>query len=227
MSFPWDNACQMLRVLADDWTSTHGELQAYCRLATDAPWQACSESIPVVLGRAGLGWGIGLHPQPATEEAVKQEGDGRSPVGVFALTGLFGKLPHGWQPDQGRHLPYQTVHAALKAVDDPCSRHYNQIVDIRQTPADWQSAEEMLRSDTRYDLGIIVAHNASPVLPGAGSCIFIHVWAGPGVPTAGCTAMAASQLRCLAESLQADALPCLAQFPRHRYQTLQTAWSLP
>ena len=33
----------------------------------------------------------------------------------------------------------------------------------------------MLRADGRYAIGAVVAHNADPpLLPGAGSCIFLH-----------------------------------------------------
>jgi hypothetical protein len=48
----------------------------------------------------------------------------------------------------------------------------------------------MLRQDGRYALGAVVAHNSTPPVPGAGSCIFLHVWESPVTPTAGCTAMA-------------------------------------
>ena len=49
---------------------------------------------------------------------------------------------------------------------------------------------------TVYNFGIIAQHNVQR-LPNAGSCIFLHEWAGPGQPTAGCIAMAASNLRVL------------------------------
>jgi L,D-peptidoglycan transpeptidase YkuD (ErfK/YbiS/YcfS/YnhG family) len=44
----------------------------------------------------------------------------------------------------------------------------------------------MRRTDGLYDWVIVVGHNEART-PGAGSCIFLHVGAGP---TAGCTAMA-------------------------------------
>lgn len=218
---------QLLLVLADDWHSTQGELQAYQRSDERQAWQAWGARIPVALGRGGLGWGIGLHSPPPEAEPCKQEGDGRSPVGAFALTGLFGKAPQDCLIDAKARLPYCQAHTELKAVDDPQSRYYNQIVDSRQRLADWQSAEDMLRTDQRYDLGIIVAHNTAPVLPGAGSCIFLHVWAGPETPTAGCTAMAMTSLRALVNWLRADHQPCLVQLPRLHYQAFKGAWGLP
>ena len=47
--------------------------------------------------------------------------------------------------------------------------------------------------DGLYRWGIVVGHNPANQ-PGAGSCIFIHLWRGPGQPTAGCTAMSEENL---------------------------------
>lgn len=216
---PTRHSTQLLCVLAEHEDATTGHLQAFER-PPGGPWQAVGEVIPVTLGRSGLAWGRGLHPaQPGRQ---KQEGDGRAPVGVFALTALFGATPNG-----DYRLPYHPAHPDLKCVDDPASRHYNCLVDARHTPRDWASCEDMLRADARYALGAVVAHNSNPPLPGAGSCIFLHVWESPGAPTAGCTAMSLAHMRQLAHWLDAARQPVLAQLAEADYAALQVAWDLP
>jgi zinc D-Ala-D-Ala dipeptidase len=59
---------------------------------------------------------------------------------------------------------------------------------------DWDSAEVMRREDGVYDAGVMIGHNAAQ-MPGGGSCIFLHIWKGPGQGTAGCTALAAEDVR--------------------------------
>ena len=85
----------------------------------------------------------------------------------------------------------------------------------------------MLRQDARYTLGAVVAHNSHPPLPGAGSCIFLHVWESPTTPTAGCTAMSLAPMTRLARWLDATRQPVLAQLPDADYAALQAAWDLP
>jgi len=88
-------------------------------------------SISIVVGRNGLGWGIGLI---ATDDAqvrsgsdpVKREGDGKSPAGVFALGTAFG---YASDPLQGLKVPYLNLTPSIECVDDPGSKHYNRIVD--------------------------------------------------------------------------------------------------
>ena len=82
-------------------------------------------------------------------------------------------------------------------------------------------------SDDEYRLGIFVAHNSSPAQPGAGSCIFLHIWKGPDVPTSGCTAMSAGAMESLLGWLDAAIPSVLVQLPEAEYQRLQTAWHLP
>ena len=41
----------------------------------------------------------------------------------------------------------------------------------------------------------MLEHNTDPVVPGKGSAIFLHVWSGPGKPTAGCVAAAEADVR--------------------------------
>ena len=155
---------QLLLCIAADWDSPAGELQCFTHSA-DGNWQPDGQPRPVMLGRSGLAWGRGLHPLMAG--TGKQEGDGRAPAGVFAITALFGYAPADAPLPRAARLPYHPARPGLKCVDDPASGHYNCIVDAAGVPGDWASCEDMLRDDRRYELGAVVAHNMHPPLPGA------------------------------------------------------------
>jgi D-alanyl-D-alanine dipeptidase len=182
--------------------------------------------IPASVGRAGLGWGTGLHDGAPLDGPTKREGDGRAPAGVYRLSSAFGYAAAGEVP--WIRLPYFPSDASIECVDDLRSRHYNRRVDRDTIPQpDWSSHEEMRRTDALYEWGVWVDHNSSPPAPGGGSCIFLHVWAGPGVATSGCTSMAAENLREVLAWLDPRARPVLVQLPRDAYGALRTAWELP
>lgn len=217
---------QLLLVLASSWASAGGRLQRFARAGLDDRWQRVGAVVAVSLGRSGLAWGQRLHPRLDGPE--KQEGDGRAPAGVFAITELFGDAAPDSDLVRAFRLPYLYATSDLKAIDDPASAHYNRIVDQTTVARpDWASCEDMLRADQRYAIGAVVAHNAAPPLPGAGSCIFLHVWAAPGVPTAGCTAMAVENMSEIAGWLDGSAFPVLVQLPQAEYERRREAWGLP
>ncbi|NNF59312.1 MAG: hypothetical protein HKN04_13840, partial [Rhodothermaceae bacterium] len=152
---------------------------------------------------------------------VKQEGDGRAPAGVFALTETFG---YAEAADTG--LPYIATNASVECVDDSASRYYNRVLARDSVAVDWTSHEEMRRRDDLYRLGVIVAHNAEAE-PGGGSCIFLHVWRGPGSTPSGCTAMRSEAMDAVAAWLHGEARPVLVQLPQAEYARYRAAWMLP
>lgn len=220
------NSRQMLVVLAADWGSIYGMLQRHERESDAAPWRPVGEPVAVSLGRSGQGWGRGLHPPDAglADEPKKREGDGRAPTGVFALTGGFAYNP---KELSGSALPIAHANQDLVCVDDPASRYYNVVTSKTVPDKDWTSFEDMLRTDHRYQYGIMVAHNQNPALPGAGSCIFLHVEYSPGYPTTGCTAMNPEAIKEVILWLDPDAKPTLAQFPEPIYAGIRQGWNLP
>ncbi len=219
---------QLLVVVAPHWESATGRLQRFARDHVDACWQAAGSALAVSLGRSGLAWGRGRHPPSGGAGPVKREGDGRSPAGVFAITALFGAAASDGPLARAARLPYLAATAGLKAIDDPASRYYNRIVDQTAiAQPDWASCEDLLRDDGRYAVGAVVAHNAEPPLPGAGSCIFLHVWSCAAAPTAGCTALALADMSELAGWLDGAAAPLLVQLPRAEYECRRADWGLP
>ncbi len=217
-------AGQLLLVLADDWSACSGSLQRYVRSTPADPWQPVGAPIPVSLGKSGLAWGRGLHPAVDLPGRQKMEGDGCAPVGVFGISALFGEGVPAWTPG----LPYYPISTDLKAVDDPASRYYNRLVAQSTVAAvDWVSHEEMRRTDACYAIGAVVDHNSDPVMPGAGSCIFLHVWRGEGLPTEGCTAASLAAMTMVCTWLDVAASPRLVQLPLAVYRGLAVDWGLP
>lgn len=215
---------QLLLVMAAGWDESAARLQRFERDSGGVGWRLVGPAIAVTLGRAGMAWGRGLQVLADSTDRAKREGDGRAPAGVFPVTALFG---YGGPPP-GAKLPWLQATPDLKCIDDPASRHYNRIVDCRRVEGtDWNSCEDMLRHDRRYELGAVVGCNCEPVLAGAGSCIFLHVWESEGAPTAGCTAMAPADMRQVASWLDGARSPLLVQLPRAAYERLRGPWALP
>lgn len=210
---------QLVTAIVDDWTSTHARLALWTRTPTG--WQRAGDEWPAVVGRTGTAWGIGLAPA-GREGPTKKEGDGKAPAGVFAFRSAYGyadDAPKGWR------MPYEPSDD-LECIDDPASEHYTKIVDRKQVASDWESAEQMRRDDAVYQWVLDIAHNPD-AKPGAGSCIFLHVWSGPESTTVGCTAMDKTTLEALLAKLDPANQPLYVLLPRSEYDAVATAWGLP
>jgi L,D-peptidoglycan transpeptidase YkuD (ErfK/YbiS/YcfS/YnhG family) len=218
---------QVVIVRTPEWNSITGTLHRYRRDSSGDQWRPDDAPIPVVVGRNGLAWGIGLNTQPADSDAPgKAEGDGKAPAGAFAFNSAFGYPPSGSVP--WIRMPYVRAEQTYKCVDDVRSRHYNTLVFADQIDSDWNSSEDMLREDELYRLGLVVEHNWAPrTQHGRGSCIFLHIWQGPDRGTAGCTAMAGPDIEKLLSWLDPTMCPVLIQLPEPEYLRLRYSWGLP
>jgi L,D-peptidoglycan transpeptidase YkuD (ErfK/YbiS/YcfS/YnhG family) len=217
---------QLIVVTTRGWNDAKATVQLFARPEGEpAAWRAFGKPFPAVIGAHGFGWGIGLHGTGEPEAPCKIEGDHRTPAGVFKLYSAFGLAP----PDRVRFLrfPYRQVTSTTEAVDDPHSKYYNRIVnrEIVSRP-DWSTSESMQRVGGRYRFGVMVEHNWGQ-LPGCGSCIFLHLWAGADQGTSGCTAMGSSDLNRLLHWLDARQDPLVVQLPLGEYDRLRVAWALP
>ncbi|WP_243310536.1 L,D-transpeptidase family protein [Fundidesulfovibrio agrisoli] len=214
---------QLVVVTSDCWSCTGASLSLHSRDAGGS-WHQDGPSVPVMLGPKGLGWGIGLHETPA-DGPRKREGDGRAPAGVFRLGPVFG---YDKAPPTGLRMPYVQATGTLECVDDAASPQYNVLLDASAAPSRaWNSSELMRRKDDLYALGLVVAHNPAPAAPGAGSCIFLHIWRAPGATTSGCTAMDRADMERVAAWLDPALSPLLVQLPREEYARFAANLKLP
>jgi D-alanyl-D-alanine dipeptidase len=219
-----DRSQQLVVVTTPDWTSTTGSLARFERANSTSEWRSIDQPEPVVVGRTGIAWGIGFDAV-SSEGPHKHEGDGKSPAGIFPLDTVFGFAT----PDSTRsvRLPYVQLLPTTDCVDDVASSHYNTVVDRTSVArVDWTSAEHM-RQVGQYEIGVIVGYNASPPVKGRGSCIFLHIWAGPQSHTAGCTAFDEAKLRDVIRWLDPKKRPLLVQLTANDYANLRTRWMLP
>ena len=137
---------------------------------------AGGRAIAVVLGRAGM-------------RANKFEGDGATPRGRFRPLRLW------WRAD--RHprphtlLPVGRISPDLAWCEDTADRHYNR--PFRRSVR--EPGDRLWRKDHLYDFVIEINHNRSPRIAGRGSAVFFHLARPDRSPTAGCVALALSDLR--------------------------------
>lgn len=209
---------------ADHWNSSHVTLAFYEK--NDGKWVQVGNSWSGRLGKSGLIWGLGIHPLPKGA-AVKQEGDWRSPAGVFPLGGVW-----GYASNIRRHpgIPYRQVTSRDLWIEDPSSPDYNRNVILNHEPATaWEKKHQMKQTDPAHALKLFIAHNPPPrVQPGKGSSIFFHIWrANGGKPTAGCTTMESGRLSSLIARLDPAKKPLYVLLPRAEYDHYRSSWKLP
>lgn len=127
------------------------------------------------LGRSGI-------------SVAKFEGDGATPTGRFRLLRVY------YRPDRLSRPKTQLPVFALRPMDGWCDaaddRNYNRQVRLPY-PA---SHERLWRSDSLYDIIVVIDYNITKRRRMRGSAIFMHL-ARPGYkPTQGCVALAKPDL---------------------------------
>lgn len=220
---------QLLIVTTADWNTTAGVLQPIERTSANDKWKLAGAPITVAIGRNGLAWGLGLVPPEELAEnisagPVKREGDGKAAAGLFNLGTVFGYAP---QEPAGWKMRYTMLTPAVECVDDASSAFYNQVVDRTTVKPDWNSSEKMRHAGEVYRWGLVIDNNTNPVTRGSGSCVFMHIWMGPGVPTSGCTAMPEERLTSILAWLDPARKPLLLQLKYDDYSKLRKRWKLP
>ena len=231
-----DDSLQAIVVTATDWHQPKAQLRRFERQDYTQRWTLIEEPVVTVsLGRNGMAWGRGLHniADGATSKTgaakplpgpVKVEGDNRSPAGVFDLGEARG---YADQVPDGATWPFLHSGTHARCMDNQRSNAYNTFVEIEtRDPILLPAAELALRS-TVFEYMVFVLHNTAPVVRGAGSCVFLHVWASEQQPTHGCIAMSRDDLASLITWFALEKRPVLVQLPVEQHQTFHKAWSLP
>ena len=113
----------------------------------------------------------------------KKEGDGKSPIGMYAFGTAFGSQS---KPSNVK-LPYKKTTKYDYWIDDVKSKDYNKWVTYKWNPIKkWKSFERM--NNKLYKYGAVINYNSNPIIKGKGSAIFLHVWRNENGVTAGCVA---------------------------------------
>ncbi len=222
-----DGCSQAIIGNAATWDSS--QVQISLLEKRNGQWTLVKGPFPGRLGKSGLVWGYGLSAPPKGQKG-KQEGDLRSPAGVFALGGIFGTVA---TPEKHGSLTYRKVTPNDLWVEDPSSRYYNQhLVLPKPASTKWELEQQMKLNDYAHSLKLFIRHNA-PGDPGrpiakAGSSIFFHIWRNNGgAPTAGCTTMSETNLRALIKWIDPAKKPVYILLPQKEYLKLRKDWGLP
>ncbi|MEO6800737.1 MAG: hypothetical protein ABI178_12435 [Rhodanobacter sp.] len=221
----WEPSRQLVLVTVADWNADHGILRTFTRGRHG--WVAAGISAPVTIGSHGAGWGLGLNAS-RDDGPIKHEGDSRSPAGVFRIGQVF-----GYAASANTAMPYRGLSATDYCVDVAGAKYYNRIVDanVVGAAAVKGSTEPMrrdihLNGDQHYRLGFEIEQNWQQK-PGAGSCIFGHLWTSPTDTTVGCTAMAPAVMQSLVAWLKPRQKPIFVLLPQSAYLKVREAWQLP
>ena len=169
------SARQLVTVVAPAATSTRGSLSLWrragsCWLETAGPWSAW-------LGKNGV-------------SARHREGDETTPAGAFGI----GTVIYGAAADPGVAYRYHRLVCGDWWDEDPSSPAYNTFVHLScgERPGFSGASEPLWLSPSAYAYFALIDYNTRPVIPGAGSAIFIHV--SFGAPTDGCVALPRGEL---------------------------------
>lgn len=234
---------QMVVVTTPYKESTTGTLRIYNR-NNDGTWVDSGERIDVNVGRKGLSWSVDNGDLLNSEEVNgrrKVEGDGTGPIGLFTIEGGFGlKSNHAIESQladygaaPGDTMPYRQIIPGSQWVST--ADNYNQWIDDSNHK---YAVRENLHSIARsgpYEYGLVLGYNGADMFDGrtasnyppgqaqykGGSAIFGHVWKGPGVPTAGCTAMSRENMIHVMATLQRSQNPLWLQIPESELNNLE------
>ncbi len=127
----------------------------------------------------------------------KREGDMATPAGRLPLLRVLYRADR-IQARPRCAVPAEPISPADGLCDDAADPRYNRMVRLPYPGRH----EALWRDDGIYDIAGILGWNMAPVVPGAGSAIFLHVARPDFAPTAGCIALALPDLiTCLADGL--------------------------
>lgn len=154
-------------------------------------WEMAFEPFNAVIGRNGFAM-----------PGEKREGDGKTPSGVYPV-----KMTFGYDESVKTKMPYRQALDDDIWIDDANADDYNRWTKKIETHA--TSYEIMKRDDVLYKYGIVIEYNTDPVIKGNGSAIFLHVWRGKNLPTAGCVAVSEENILKILEWLDPAASPLI------------------
>lgn len=153
----------------------------------------------LAIGRGRLAWhrlDVACTLGRGGVRADKREGDGATPIGRFPFRSFY------WRPDRftappSSRLPGEALSPDHGWCDAPDDVAYNRPVRLPYAA----SHERLWRDDRHYDVVVVLGHNDAPVVPFAGSAIFMHLMRDDGGATDGCIGLARDDLLALLAEL--------------------------
>ena len=130
----------------------------------------------------------------------KREGDLSTPIGTFQFNKIYFRADR--IGDTNFFIDSSIINKNDGWCDDQKSDFYNQYIQFPFR----ESAEHLYREDHVYDIVCVLNYNTSPIIPGRGSAIFLHI-AKPGfIGTEGCIAIEKEPLIDIATNLTTDSI---------------------
>ncbi|HEY2582512.1 MAG TPA: L,D-transpeptidase family protein [Mucilaginibacter sp.] len=213
---------QLMVVVTDGWNNLQGTIYVFEK--NNDKW-VLEFNNAIVVGSKGLGVGDGIVPLSIENAPIKKEGDMKSPAGFFTIGTAFGYA--NYEDAKWINNPYVKATDTLICVDDMTSAHYNTLINNDPAKSDYKSFELMHLQKDYYKWGLFINHNSGTVVPGDGSCIFMHIWGSDHSGTAGCTAMKEADLLRILHWIKAKDNPLLVQLPKDEYVKIRAEYGLP
>jgi L,D-peptidoglycan transpeptidase YkuD (ErfK/YbiS/YcfS/YnhG family) len=164
------SARQLITVDAATYATTVASISIWQRVG--ACWESAGGPWPGLIGLNGF-------------SDHHREGDGTTPTGVYGIDAVM----YGNGPNPGVREPYHQLVCGDWWDEDPTSATYNtfQHVPCGQSPPFGAGSEPLWTEIAPYPAFAVVDYNTDPIVPYAGSAIFVH--ADTGVPTTGCVSI--------------------------------------
>lgn len=150
---------------------------------------AFDNAYPCLIGRSG-----------ATAATAKREGDGATPIGNWPIRTVL------LRPDRVAAPPLRLPWRWLRPSDGWSDAITDPVYNRPVCHPHGFSAEHLWRDDGLYDVIVTLGHNDMPVIPGAGSAIFLHCADPHGKATEGCVAVERAALLAVLAALEPGAV---------------------
>jgi L,D-peptidoglycan transpeptidase YkuD (ErfK/YbiS/YcfS/YnhG family) len=168
-------ATQLITVETANTRTTFASLRLWQR--TSSCWTPASSAWRARVGRNGV-------------SDHKREGDGTTPAGMYRI----GPVAYGLAPNPGTRLAYHRLTCGDWWDEDPRSPTYNNFrhVACGTRPSFAGASEALWRATVAYQRFAVIQYNATTIVPGRGSAIFLHD--DTGRPTNGCVSLPPAEL---------------------------------
>lgn len=130
----------------------------------------------------------------------KEEGDGKTPMGIFLITEAF-----GIKENPGTELPYTKVNEFHYWSEE--EETYNQLVDVRKMEKKMIKGEHLIEHAPAYHYALVIGYNQEGIYK-KGSAIFLHGKTDRAY-TAGCVAISEANVKRVLQTITLKTKICI------------------